>query len=41
VGFGAATGLATWDDWELARGEELLRVTAVPARHGPVGVHRL
>jgi L-ascorbate metabolism protein UlaG (beta-lactamase superfamily) len=40
-GFGAATGLATWDDWEVVRGDELLRVTAVPARHGPVGVHRL
>jgi L-ascorbate metabolism protein UlaG (beta-lactamase superfamily) len=40
-GFGAATGLATWDDWEVVRGDERLRVTAVPARHGPVGVHRL
>jgi L-ascorbate metabolism protein UlaG (beta-lactamase superfamily) len=40
-GFAAATGLATWDDWEVARGDERLRVTAVPARHGPVGVHRL
>src|SRR5918998_1061916 len=40
-GFGAATGLATWDDWELVRGDERLSVTAVPARHGPVGVHRL
>jgi L-ascorbate metabolism protein UlaG (beta-lactamase superfamily) len=40
-GFPAATGLATWDDWEVARGDERLRVTAVPARHGPVGVHRL
>jgi L-ascorbate metabolism protein UlaG (beta-lactamase superfamily) len=40
-GFGAATGMATWDDWEVVRGEERLRVTAVPARHGPVGVHRL
>jgi L-ascorbate metabolism protein UlaG (beta-lactamase superfamily) len=40
-GFGAATGLTTWDDWEVVRGDERLRVTAVPARHGPVGVHRL
>jgi L-ascorbate metabolism protein UlaG (beta-lactamase superfamily) len=40
-GFGAATGLATWDDWELVRGDERLRVTSVPARHGPVGFHRL
>lgn len=40
-GFASATGLDTWSDWELARGEELLRITAVPARHGPAGFHRL
>jgi L-ascorbate metabolism protein UlaG (beta-lactamase superfamily) len=40
-GFGAATGLATWQDWEADRGDERLRITSVPGRHGPVGVHRL
>jgi L-ascorbate metabolism protein UlaG (beta-lactamase superfamily) len=40
-GFGGATGLPTWDDWEAERGGERLRITSVPARHGPVGVHRL
>jgi L-ascorbate metabolism protein UlaG (beta-lactamase superfamily) len=34
-------GLATWQHHELRRGAEVLRVTAVPARHGPAGVHRL
>lgn len=40
-GFGTATGLATWEDWELERGGERLRITSVPGRHGPAGVHRL
>jgi L-ascorbate metabolism protein UlaG (beta-lactamase superfamily) len=40
-GFGGATGLATWDDWEVERGDERLRITSVPGRHGPAGVHRL
>jgi L-ascorbate metabolism protein UlaG (beta-lactamase superfamily) len=40
-GFGAATGLGTWEDWELERGGERLRITSVPGRHGPAGVHRL
>ncbi|HYH32087.1 MAG TPA: MBL fold metallo-hydrolase [Pseudonocardia sp.] len=40
-GFGGATGLPTWDDWEAERGGERLRITSVPGRHGPVGVHRL
>jgi len=40
-GFGAATGLGTWEDWEVDRGGERLRITSVPGRHGPVGVHRL
>jgi L-ascorbate metabolism protein UlaG (beta-lactamase superfamily) len=40
-GFGAATGLATWQDWESVRGGEWLRITAVPGRHGPAGIHRL
>lgn len=40
-GFSGATGLATWAGWERERGAERLRVTAVPARHGPAGFHRL
>lgn len=40
-GFGAATGLDTWQGRELVRGAERLLVTAVPARHGPAGLHRL
>ena len=39
-GFDAA-GLDTWQQRELSHGEHRLRVTAVPARHGPVGFHRL
>jgi len=34
-------GLDTWQHHELRRGAEVLRVTSVPGRHGPVGVHRL
>jgi L-ascorbate metabolism protein UlaG (beta-lactamase superfamily) len=34
-------GLRTWQQHELRRGAEVLRVTSVPGRHGPVGVHRL
>jgi L-ascorbate metabolism protein UlaG (beta-lactamase superfamily) len=33
-------GLATWQDHELRRGDEALRVTSVPGRHGPALVHR-
>lgn len=39
-GFTAATALDTWDSWTTTRGDEQLRVTAVPARHGPVVLHR-
>lgn len=39
-GFDAA-GLDTCQQRELSHGEHRLRVTAVPARHGPVGFHRL
>jgi L-ascorbate metabolism protein UlaG (beta-lactamase superfamily) len=39
-GFDAA-GLDTWQQRELSDGEQRLRLTAVPARHGPVGFHRL
>ncbi|MCO1653980.1 MBL fold metallo-hydrolase [Pseudonocardia humida] len=34
-------GLHTWQQHELRRGSEVLRVTSVPGRHGPIGVHRL
>ncbi|WP_214401945.1 MBL fold metallo-hydrolase [Pseudonocardia lacus] len=34
-------GLDTWQEHVLRRGPEVLRVTSVPGRHGPVGVHRL
>jgi L-ascorbate metabolism protein UlaG (beta-lactamase superfamily) len=40
-GFGGATGLSTWEDWESTRAGERLRITSVPGRHGPAGVHRL
>ncbi len=33
--------LRTWHTHELRRGDEVLRVTSVPGRHGPAGVHRL
>src|SRR6476660_6732202 len=39
--FRAATGLPCWESYELTRGSQRLRVTAVPARHGPPGVHRI
>ena len=39
-GFSAATALGTWDSWTTTRGDELLRVTAVPGRHGPPLLHR-
>ncbi|HYN94450.1 MAG TPA: MBL fold metallo-hydrolase [Pilimelia sp.] len=34
-GFLVATGLPTWASHEWRRGRQLLRVTAVPGRHGP------
>ena len=34
-GFGAAADLRPWQRHELVRGEETLRVTAVPGVHGP------
>jgi L-ascorbate metabolism protein UlaG (beta-lactamase superfamily) len=36
-----ATGLRTWQDRVLDRGDEQLRITSAPGRHGPAGVHRL
>jgi L-ascorbate metabolism protein UlaG (beta-lactamase superfamily) len=34
-GFARARGLATWDEVTLSRGRAWLRVTSLPARHGP------
>ncbi|WP_214367587.1 MBL fold metallo-hydrolase [Pseudonocardia sp. H11422] len=39
-GFRAVAGLSTWQDWGISREDERLRITAVPGRHGPRGVHR-
>ena len=39
-GFTGATALDTWDSWTASRGDERLRVTAVPGRHGPPLLHR-
>jgi L-ascorbate metabolism protein UlaG (beta-lactamase superfamily) len=39
-GFRAAEGLRTWESWETAHGDDVLRVTAVPGQHGPALVHR-
>jgi L-ascorbate metabolism protein UlaG (beta-lactamase superfamily) len=39
-GFGAVEALSTWDSAEWRRADEVLRVTAVPAQHGPALVHR-
>ncbi|MET7933707.1 MBL fold metallo-hydrolase [Streptomyces sp. NPDC005322] len=40
-GFSRATGLPTWHDHVLIRDETQVRVTALPGRHGPAGVHVL
>jgi len=40
-GFTAAAGLDHWSFWDTVRGDERLRITAVPGQHGPAGVHRL
>ncbi|MEV0563390.1 MBL fold metallo-hydrolase [Dactylosporangium sp. NPDC050588] len=37
--FTEAVGLATWEDVTWRRGGQALRITAVPAQHGPAGVH--
>ena len=39
--FEAASGLPTWDAREWRRGGELLRITALPGRHGPGFVDHL
>jgi L-ascorbate metabolism protein UlaG (beta-lactamase superfamily) len=38
-GFREARALETWDEITLRRGRSWLRITAVPARHGPPVVH--
>jgi L-ascorbate metabolism protein UlaG (beta-lactamase superfamily) len=40
-GFRAAEGLRPWARAEWPREQQWLRITAVPAQHGPAGVHRL
>ncbi|RCW44696.1 L-ascorbate metabolism protein UlaG (beta-lactamase superfamily) [Halopolyspora algeriensis] len=40
-GFSEAQGLHPWQAETLQRGSEHVRVTAVPAQHGPAGFHRL
>jgi L-ascorbate metabolism protein UlaG (beta-lactamase superfamily) len=40
-GFRSAEGLRTWGRAEWPREQQWLRITAVPAQHGPNGVHRL
>lgn len=39
--FTAVEGLDTWSAVEWRRDGQVLRVTAVPAQHGPAGIHRL
>ncbi|AVT38553.1 MBL fold metallo-hydrolase [Plantactinospora sp. BB1] len=34
-GFGSATALSTWESHEISRGDHLVRITAVPGKHGP------
>jgi L-ascorbate metabolism protein UlaG (beta-lactamase superfamily) len=40
-GFRAAEGVRTWESTDWGRERQRLRVTSVPAVHGPKGVHRL
>jgi len=40
-GFTAAAGLDHWSSWDTVRGDERLRITAVPGQHGPAAIHRL
>jgi L-ascorbate metabolism protein UlaG (beta-lactamase superfamily) len=39
--FEVVHGLPTWDSYEWSRGRERLRITAVPARHGPGMIDKL
>jgi L-ascorbate metabolism protein UlaG (beta-lactamase superfamily) len=40
-GFSEATGLDTWQSVRIGKGQAGVRITALPARHGPPVVHRL
>jgi L-ascorbate metabolism protein UlaG (beta-lactamase superfamily) len=40
-GFRAAEGIRTWEAAEFSNDRYTLRITSVPAQHGPKGVHRL
>jgi L-ascorbate metabolism protein UlaG (beta-lactamase superfamily) len=41
LGFTRVTGLNPWDRLDVNKGEQRLRVTATPGRHGPAGVAAL
>jgi len=41
LGFTRVTGLKPWDRLEVSKGEQRLRLTATPGRHGPAGVAAL
>ena len=40
-GFGSTHGLATWESVTVARDDVRLRVTSMPAKHGPDGLEKL
>ncbi|MGI5215828.1 MBL fold metallo-hydrolase [Plantactinospora sp. CA-290183] len=40
-GFTSAEALTTWESHETRRGDQTLRITAVPGRHGPGALNRL
>ena len=40
-GFAAAQPLEVWESYEQTRGQQRLRITALPGRHGPGPVHAL
>ncbi|MFI0354910.1 MBL fold metallo-hydrolase [Actinomadura sp. 9N407] len=40
-GFGHAHGIDTWSHRILTKGDRMVRITAMPGRHGPVPFHRL
>lgn len=40
-GFRRTEAMQTWHTWETTSGSDLLRVTSLPGRHAPTGLHRL
>jgi L-ascorbate metabolism protein UlaG (beta-lactamase superfamily) len=40
-GFGAATGLSTWQTHTIVKGDSSVHVTALPGRHAPVPFNRM